>query len=503
MQTLEILIEENAFGSVRPVEVVADATVAALVPALVKELQLPQKDLFGNQLIYMLRYAAGGVILPESKSLQAAGVKKGTRLALNSYVLNGSVAALANRGSGGMPATFYSDVTLADAGSFVLGANDAAMPLPAVRKQQQQGWTRRGFLALGGAVLVAGGAGLGLAVYHAMMQRKYALMSNAMMTQTSLTHPRHAPFVPQSATMLLAFMQHQETVRAVGWSPDGMLLASGSDDKQLLLWDTRGNVHMQLQQMGAVRALAWSPDGQQLATGAANIVTFLNPFTGVTLAQSGQSHTMAVTGLAWSPQQPRRLVSVGLDKLAIVWDGDTHMPQTTFRGHASAIESVSWAMDGQNVATSSHGGAIRVWSAVNGQEVHAFYLDGQIPMRALGFTSTGEQLAVGGDDGIVRIWNGLLCQRMGQGQFGKQCLDMPQRLHAHTRPIRALAWSPDARFLATAGGDGILAIWEPAQSQTPLLRVQQHAPVLALHWSPDGRRVATAAGNVVMIWGLL
>jgi len=65
-----------------------------------------------------------------------------------------------------------------------------------------------------------------------------------------------------------------------------------------------------------------------------------------------------------------------------------------------------------------------------------------------------------------------------------------------------LAWSPDARFLATGGDDGILAIWYPTQSQTPLLKIAHNAPLLALAWSKDNKQVATASGNNVTIWGL-
>ena len=145
---------------------------------------------------------------------------------------------------------------------------------------------------------------------------------------------------------------------------------------------------------------------------------------------------------------------------------------------------------------------MRVWNAENGQEVHGFFMDAQLPMRAVSFASSGGQLAVGGDDGIVRLWDGLFCQQQGQIGFGTQCLDAPQRLHAHRGRVRALAWSPDTRFLATGGDDGMLAIWYPAQRQTPLLKVRHDEPVLALAWSKNGKLVATASGNTVTIWGL-
>src|ERR1700682_4849774 len=90
MRKLELLIEENSFGAVRPVEVVANAPVAVLVPALVKELQLPQTDLFGKRLVYTLRRASDADALPAYETLMSAGITPGTRLALDSYAVDGA-----------------------------------------------------------------------------------------------------------------------------------------------------------------------------------------------------------------------------------------------------------------------------------------------------------------------------------------------------------------------------------------------------------------------------
>jgi WD40 repeat protein len=223
---------------------------------------------------------------------------------------------------------------------------------------------------------------------------------------------------------------------------------------------------------------------------------------GTPLAQPAQIHADTVTTLAWSNRQTGLLVSGGLDKKAVVWNTTSYTPQTIFTGHTTAIESAAWASDSTTIATSSHGGVVRVWNAENGQQVHGFFMDAQLPMRGVSFASAGEQLAVGGDDGIVRLWNGLVCQSQNQNVFGTQCLDTPQRLYAHQGRVRTLAWSPDARFLATGGDDGMLALWYPVQSQTPLLKIAHNAPLLALAWSADNKLVATASGNSVTIWRL-
>jgi WD40 repeat protein len=486
-------------------EVAATAPISALVPAIVEELKLPQRDLFGNKLIYLLRYPSGGPVLPENKSLVANGIDPGTKLALDSYVMEGSVATLFQGVRPHDQPAFYSSQTMADVESFPELGKDTSAAFPAVgRKRKDRRWTRRAFLVLGGAALGAGSIGIGYAAYHSLVTPS-AIQSRIMHAPatTAKNQPTATKSVlPAKATAKLVFSQHQQTVRSVTWSPGGNMLASGANDAQLLVWDLKGTVQVHKAQAGAVRAVAWSPDSQQLAVGAANQVMFFNPLNGNLLAPPLQKHSAAVTTLAWSSRQPLQVVSGGLDKLAVVWNTTNYRPQTIFNGHSAAIESASWASDGQTVGTSSQGGVVRVWNAEDGQPVHGFFMDAQLPMRAVSFASTGGQLAVGGDDGIVRIWNGLVCQQQAQVNFGTQCLDVPLRLHAYAGRVRALAWSHDARFLATGGDDGMLVIWYPGQSQTPLLKVKHNEPVLALAWSSSGQQVATAAGNTVTIWGL-
>src|SRR5579884_1356719 len=148
MQTFQVLVEENAFGAVRPMELPADAPVAALVPALVEELKLPKTDLFGNQLVYMLRNVSGGSVLPNDTSLAGSGIAPNTKLALDSFVMSGPVAAVAGNEYARSSSSLYSDTTLSDGSSFSIGHKDTSGPFPVVKKKRR--WTRRTFLMLGG-----------------------------------------------------------------------------------------------------------------------------------------------------------------------------------------------------------------------------------------------------------------------------------------------------------------------------------------------------------------
>jgi WD40 repeat protein len=372
--------------------------------------------------------------------------------------------------------------------------------------KKKRSWTRRAFLLAGGLGLAVGGTGLGYAAYRSFLNRtlKTAIMRNTHPATTQTKVVTVKQMLPTMAKLALTFTRHQAIVRTVAWSPDGTMLASGADDTQLFIWGMDGVVHQTVQHPASVHVLAWSPDGQRLATGSATQVLFLDALTGTHLARSTHHHTAAVTGLAWSTQNPNLVVSGALDMRAIVWNTTNYQAQALFTLHTAPIEAVSWAADGQTVASSSQGGVVRVWRALNAQEIHGAYQDAAIPMRTLAFAPTGMQLAVGGEDGQVRIWNNsFTCQQQVSGMSGNICKDVPQRLNASNKAVRSLAWSHDARFLATGDDDGTVAIWYPTHSQQPLFTFQQNASVHSLAWSPKDNQLVTASGNVVTVWNVM
>ncbi len=503
MQKLEIFIEESTHGSVRPVEIVADAPVAALVPALVEELHLPQADSFGKKLVYLLRHTSNGRVLAEQATLLAAGVIQGERLTLDSYAMHSSAVPLMNTT---LPLStpdilFHSSTTAADETALPTVARTSGLLEP---RRKKQNVTRRAFLALGGVALSIGTVGLGYAAFHSF-NKSTPNTTNMMGMQPPKAQKTSIPMIPTMLKQGITFTGHQQIVRTVAWSPDGMTLASGADDALLLLWGTDGMVHQRIVHPASIRALAWSPDSQRLVTGSNNQVLFLNAQTGASLFLSTHRHHAAVSSLAWTTHnQDMQVVSGGADNRAIVWNTTMYRSQTIFTRHTTPIESVSWASDGQIVASSSQGGAVRVWNAMSGQELHAFYFDATVPMRVLAFSPADTTLAVGGDDGVVRFWNGQTCQQQAVVNGVQQCVDVPQRIQVSHSAIRSLAWSPDGRFLAIGSGDGVLSVWQPMQHQKPLLTmtIQQNTPVHSITWAPKSDQLAVSAGNQVTLWTL-
>lgn len=457
------------------VEVDDAVPVGVCAARLAAQQGYPLSDSAGGPVTYSLHLGSSGELLPNDRCFRDLHLAPGTHLRLISAVASASTRPIH---ATGLPASVIQART------------------------EHRRWSRRSVLVGTVAVFALSGFGTGLAV--ALAQR---YLGGRGTVTTPLVPPiASATTAPRiiSASRASTFTAHQQTVRVVAWSPDGRLLASGGDDGQLLVWGIDGMVRQRIPHPASVSALAWSPESARLVSGAANQVTFFTALTGAVLASFAHEHTAPVTSLAWTAHGQQQVVSAAQDQRAVVWETAAYQPQTVFARHTAPIEAVSWAADGQTVGSSSHGGVVRVWNAETGQELHPFFQDAALPMRAAAFSPISMTLAVGGDDGKTRLWDGLLCQNVGLSNAGPVCQDPPQRLQTSHSPVRALAWSPDARYLASGSDDGTFSLWDLAQAQHPLLTiaVQPGSAVHSLSWSPAGNQLATAAGQTVIVWDL-
>lgn len=67
--------------------------------------------------------------------------------------------------------------------------------------------------------------------------------------------------------------------------------------------------------------------------------------------------------------------------------------------------------------------------------------------------------------------------------------------------VLALAYSPDGRRLAGAGGDGAIGVYDAATGERLRRLEEGEVSVLSLAWSPDGSRLAAGlAGHAVRVW---
>jgi WD40 repeat protein/GTPase SAR1 family protein len=197
-------------------------------------------------------------------------------------------------------------------------------------------------------------------------------------------------------------------------------------------------------------------------------------------------HTHTVTAVSWAPQG-ELLASASHDHTVRLWHGQTATLLFTLQGHTRAVTAVAWAPQGDLLASASHDHTVRIWQGQTGAPL--FTLHGHTDtVTALAWAPQGDLLASASRDRTVRIWH---------GQTGALLFT----LHGHIRMVTALAWAPQGDLLASASGDHTVRIWQ-GQTGAPLFTLEGHTDIVqSAVWAPQGDLLASAShDHTVRIW---
>ena len=194
-------------------------------------------------------------------------------------------------------------------------------------------------------------------------------------------------------------------VNTVAFSPDSKILASGSEDGNLYLWDVETGRKLKTLTEDAknIFSVAFSSDRKTLASGnAGNTIRLWDIATGEKL-KTLIGHTNWVFSVAFSPDG-QTLASGSWDHTIRLWDTATGQQMKVLTGHTLTVWSVAFSPDGLTLASGSQDKTIRLWNIATG--AHIATLTGHTaPVKSVAFSSDGVTLASGSMDSTVRLWD--------------------------------------------------------------------------------------------------
>ncbi|XP_050269229.1 uncharacterized protein LOC126713515 isoform X1 [Quercus robur] len=291
------------------------------------------------------------------------------------------------------------------------------------------------------------------------------------------------------------FTGHTGELYTVACSPtDATLVATGGGDDKGFLWRI-GQGDWAFELLGhrdSVCSLAFSTDGQLLASGSLDGIIQIWDVQSENLKCSFEGLGGGIEWIKWHPRG--HLVLAGSEDCTVwMWNADKGACLQTFSGHGGSVTCGDFTPDGKLVCTGSDDATLRIWDPKSGENIHVVrghpYHTEELTCMAISPDST---LALtGSKDGSVHIVN------LTTGK-------VVSSLVSHSDSIECISFGPShgpsSLWAATGGMDHKLIIWD-LQHSMPRSTCEHEDGVTCLTWLGASNYLATGCvDGKVRLW---
>lgn len=261
------------------------------------------------------------------------------------------------------------------------------------------------------------------------------------------------------------------------------LLVVGFSNGIFGLWEMPAftNIHTLSISQEKISSVAISPSGEWLAFGARKLGQLLVwEWQSESYILKQQGHYFDMITLSYAPDG-QTIATGGDDGKVKVWSTHSGFCFITFNEHSAPISSVSFAKQGSVLFSASLDGTVRAYDLIRYRNFRTFTSPSPVQFSCLAVDPSGEVVAAGSADSFeVFLWS---------VQTGK-LLDV---MAGHTGPVSSLAFSPSgSNVLATVSWDKTIRLWSIFSRTRSVEPFSLNSDCLSLAFRPDGREIAVS-----------
>jgi WD40 repeat protein len=285
---------------------------------------------------------------------------------------------------------------------------------------------------------------------------------------------------------------HTARVNSVAIHPDNKTLVSGSNDRQVNLWNLQTGkcLYIFSGQREAVLSVAISPDGKQVISGTIDrkissweleTKKYHRTFSYLT---SPYSHNGFVNALVYSPNG-HIIASASGDKTIRIWQSSTGTIKRTLNGHTDAVLAIAINPDSTILVSGSADQTIRIWNLQTGE--NRYIINQHLAaVNTLAITPDNQTFISGSTDSTIKLWH------LHTGELYRT-------VKIHSTAISAIAIHPDGKIVASSSQEGIIKLWN-LQTGALLATISGFSPLV---FSLDGTMLISGdQGGTIKIWQL-
>ncbi|KAG6837084.1 hypothetical protein H0H93_014976 [Arthromyces matolae] len=279
------------------------------------------------------------------------------------------------------------------------------------------------------------------------------------------------------------FNQANTKVVCTTFHPASNLLVVGFSTGIFGLWEMPAfsNIHTLSISQEKISSVAINPSGEWLAFGAKKLGQLLVwEWQSESYVLKQQGHYYDMNTLSYAPDG-QTIATGGDDGKIKVWSAHSGFCFVTFTEHSAPISSVAFAKHGGVLFSASLDGTVRAYDLVRYRNFRTFTSPSPVQFSCLAVDPSGEVVAAGSTDSYeVFLWS---------VQTGK-LLDV---LAGHEGPVCSLAFSPSgANQLASGSWDKTIRLWSVFGRSRAVEPLSVTSDILALAFRPDGNELAVS-----------